>query len=114
MSVPQDGEAMAEKDYQVSVKRVEIVELILEENVDLATKNELREKFCQENHVSMRTVQNWLARHIKDGPIYRFLQENGLDHKQRQGMRGDIVHRASHSLEAPNSLSPSTNGQLPF
>jgi len=114
MSVPQDWEATAEKDYQSYVKRVELVELILEENVDLATKNELREKFCQENHVSMRTVQNWLARHIKDGPIYRFLQENGLDHKQRQGMLGDIVQRAYHSFEAPHSLSPSTNGQLPF
>ena len=111
MSVPQDGEAMAAKDYLAFVKRVE---LIREENVDQATKNELREKFYQENHGSMRTVQSWLARCITDGPICRFLQENGLDYKQWQGMLSDIVQRAYHSFEALHPLSPATRSQLPF
>ena len=69
MSLPDDWDAMAEKDYQAYVKRVEIVELILEESVDPLTKRDLREKFCQENRLSKRTVQNWLARYIKDGPL---------------------------------------------
>jgi len=69
MSLPDDWDAMAEKDYQAYVKRVELVELILEESVDPLTKRDLREKFCQENRLSTRTVQNWLARYSKDGPL---------------------------------------------
>jgi transposase InsO family protein len=63
-----DWDEMPEREYESYRKRVEIVELILDASVDQATKRSLREKFCLENRVSLRTVQNWLARYIKDGP----------------------------------------------
>jgi transposase InsO family protein len=166
MSGTVDWEGMDEADYQSYLKRVEIVESILEESVEPRTKRELREKFCQEQRVSMRTLHNWLARYLKDGPlglvfrrghrphsprigdeklrlrilelirelparsvsrlrrllstdetyaptiaavsdrtVYRFLQENGLGHAQRQGMAGGASSRAYHSFEAPHSLA---------
>jgi len=50
-------------------KRLQIVELILEDNVDPPTKKKLREQFLADTGVSARTVQNWLARYIKHGPM---------------------------------------------
>ena len=64
-----DWEGMGEADYQGYLKRLEIVETILEESLEPRTKRELREKFCREQRVSMRTLHNWLARYLKDGPV---------------------------------------------
>jgi hypothetical protein len=166
MSGAVDWEGMGEADYQGYLKRVEIVETILEESLEPRTKRELREKFCREQQVSMRTLHNWLARYLKDGPValvfrrrqrprcprigdeklrlgilelirelpsrsvsrlrrllsadetyastiaavsdrtvYRFLQENGLGHAQRQAMGGGASARAYHSFEAAHSLA---------
>ena len=50
-------------------KRLQIVELILDESIDPPTKRKLREQSLAETGVSARTVQNWLARYIKHGPV---------------------------------------------
>jgi transposase InsO family protein len=49
-------------------KRLQIVELILEDGIDASTKRKLREQFLAETGLSARTIQNWLARYIKHGP----------------------------------------------
>jgi len=50
-------------------KRLQIVELILDDSIDALTKRKLREQFLEETGVSARTMQNWLARYIKHGPV---------------------------------------------
>lgn len=49
-------------------KRLQIVELILDDSIDAPTKRRLREQSLEETGVSARTMQNWLARYIKHGP----------------------------------------------
>jgi hypothetical protein len=50
-------------------KRLQIVELILEESIDALTKRKLRQQYLEETGLSMRTIQNWLARYIERGPV---------------------------------------------
>jgi len=50
-------------------KRLQIVELILDESIDAPTKRKLREQSLDDTGVSARTVQNWLARYVKHGPM---------------------------------------------
>ena len=50
-------------------QRLQIVELILDESIDRATKRKLRQQALEETGVSARTIQNWLARYIKQGPV---------------------------------------------
>jgi transposase InsO family protein len=45
------------------------VELILDDSIDPMSRQKLREQFLQESGVSLRTVQNWLARYLKQGPV---------------------------------------------
>ena len=45
------------------------MELILDDSIDPMSRRKLREQFLQESGVSLRTVQNWLARYIKQGPV---------------------------------------------
>jgi putative transposase len=69
MNLPVDWDAMPEREYEAYKKRLEAVERILEEVVDPRSKKAEREKLCRDNQVSMRTLQNWLARYLKDGPL---------------------------------------------
>ena len=63
-----DWQDIGEEDYQRYLKRIEIVELILDPALDVASKKKLRAQFLQDNGVSDRTVANWLARYTKEGP----------------------------------------------
>lgn len=45
------------------------MELILDDSIDPMSRQKLREQFLQESGVSLRTVQNWLARYLKQGPV---------------------------------------------
>lgn len=166
MSATLDWDQLPEREYENYKKRLRIVELLLDADIDGQTKKGLREQFLRDNGVSLRTVHNWLARYIKEGPsglvfcprrrarsvripdeglrtkilalvqelptrsisklrrllnadesyaakvcqisdrsIYRFLQENGLGHRERQGMLGERITRAYHSFQAPHSLA---------
>lgn len=166
MSAPIDWEEVPEEEYKGYRKRLQIVELLLDESIDGVTKKSLRGQFHRDNEVSQRTVANWLARYLKEGPaglmfskrhrprsprvadeqlrthilslvrelpsrsvatmrrllsadpthaeaicqvsnrsIYRFLQDNGLGHAQRQAMLGGTAQKAYHSFEAPHSLA---------
>jgi len=63
-----DWEQIREEEFGRYLKRLEIVELILDPTIDGPSKRKLRQQFLQDNGVSERTVANWLARYIKDGP----------------------------------------------
>jgi putative transposase len=42
---------------------------MLDESIDAPTKRKLREQSLEQTGVSARTIQNWLARYIKRGPV---------------------------------------------
>ncbi|NVM57195.1 MAG: helix-turn-helix domain-containing protein, partial [Desulfobacterales bacterium] len=62
-----DWEAIPEKEYQAYNKRLEIVELILDACIDSETKRKHRERYCEENGVSMRTVAGYVRRYRDKG-----------------------------------------------
>jgi transposase InsO family protein len=64
-----DWEQIPEAEYERYLKRLQIVELILDESIDPVTKKNLRREFLSENGVSERTIHNWVARYIKGGPV---------------------------------------------
>jgi hypothetical protein len=68
MSPTIDWEQMPEQEYESYKKRLRIVELLLEADIDGQTKKSLREQFLRDNGLSERTIHNWLARYIKEGP----------------------------------------------
>ena len=68
MSAPIDWEQIPEGEYEGYRKRLQIVELLLDDSIDGASKKGLREQFHRDNGVSERTVANWLARYLKEGP----------------------------------------------
>jgi hypothetical protein len=63
-----DWEQLPEEVYAAYRKRLQIVELILDDSIDPASKRKLREQFLAESALSLRTLQNWLARYLKHGP----------------------------------------------
>jgi len=63
-----DWQQIPQEAFEAYRKRVEIVELILDDNLDAQSKRLLREQFLSDNAVSLRTVQNWLACYLKHGP----------------------------------------------
>ena len=62
-----DWEAIPEKEYQAYTRRLEIVELILDDSIDSETKKRFRQQYCEENGLSMRTVANYLKRYRQKG-----------------------------------------------
>jgi transposase InsO family protein len=64
-----DWEQIPPAAYEAYRKRLEIVELILDDSIDPNSKRRLREQFLQDSGVSLRTVQNWLARYLTRGPV---------------------------------------------
>jgi putative transposase len=64
-----DWNAIPEEAFAAYHKRLQIVELILQDGIDPSTKKSLREQALAEAGVSARTLQNWLARYLKRGPV---------------------------------------------
>ena len=62
-----DWEAIPESEYEAYKRRLEIVELILDGYVDSETKRKQRERYCEENGLSMRTVSNYVRRYREKG-----------------------------------------------
>ena len=55
-----DWEEIPEAKYEAYKKRLEIVELILDGSIDTETTERLRQRYCEENRVSRRTVANYV------------------------------------------------------
>jgi transposase InsO family protein len=64
-----DWEAIPENEYQAYIRRLEIVELILDDSIDSETTKRHREQYCEDNGVSMRTVANYVSRYREKGRI---------------------------------------------
>jgi len=62
-----DWEAIPDTEYQAYLKRLEIVELVLDGTIDVETTKRLREQYCQDNGVSLRTVANYIRRYREKG-----------------------------------------------
>ena len=63
-----DWEAIPETEYQAYIRRLEIVELILDPGIDAETTKRLREQYREDNGVSVRTVANYVRRYREKGP----------------------------------------------
>jgi transposase len=63
-----DWEEVPEKEFEMYKKRIEIVELCLNESIDSLTKKEAIKDFCRLYSVSDRTIRNWIHRYKKKGP----------------------------------------------
>jgi len=68
MSASIDWDQLPEQEYESYKERLRIVELLLDADIDGQTKKSLRGQFLRDNGVSQRTVHNWFARYIKEGP----------------------------------------------
>jgi hypothetical protein len=100
-----DWDQIPQRAYEAYCKRLQIVELILENNVEPSTKKKLREQFLADTGVSARTVQNWLARYIKHGPVaLLFLRARRVrslrisDEKLRQRILALVHEHPSRSI----------------
>ena len=68
MNVQIDWEDIPEQEFEMYKKRLEIVELCLDDNVDSVTKKEAIKDFCRLYSVSDRTIRNWIQKYKKEGP----------------------------------------------
>jgi transposase InsO family protein len=93
MSQQIDWEAIPETEYQAYTRRLEIVELILDGNVDAETKKRRRQQYCEDNRVSMRTVSSYVKRYREKGRrgllFYRPRAKSLLIHDEQ--LRGKII-----------------------
>ncbi len=62
-----DWQDIPQPAWEAYGKRLEIVELILDDTIDDSTKKKLREQFLADTGYSLRTLQNWLARYLEHG-----------------------------------------------
>ena len=62
-----DWESIPEQEYQRYLKRLEIVELILDGTIEAETKRRGQQQYCEDNGVSMRTVSNYIRRYREKG-----------------------------------------------
>lgn len=68
MSGEIDWDAIPEAEYQSYKRRLEIVELLLDESIGEATKRREKAAYCRQAGVGERTVRNYRARYLKKGP----------------------------------------------
>jgi len=64
-----DWEAIPEKEYRAYTRRLEIVELILDDSIDSETKKRLQQQYCEEIGLSVRTVANYVKRYREKGRL---------------------------------------------
>ena len=67
MSQEIDWQAIPETEYQAYTRRLEIVELILDNSIDSETKKRIRQQYCEDNRLSMRTVSDYVKRYREKG-----------------------------------------------
>jgi putative transposase len=67
MSQEIDWQAIPEIEYQAYTRRLEIVELILDNSIDSETKKRIRQQYCEDNRLSMRTVSDYVKRYREKG-----------------------------------------------
>ena len=68
MNVEIDWEEIPEEEFEMYKKRLEIVELCLDDNIDSVTKKTTKEDFSRLYSISDRTIRNWIHMYKKKGP----------------------------------------------
>lgn len=68
MSREIDWGAIPDEEFEKYKKRLEIVEIMLDENIDSLTKKEERREYCRILSVSDRTLRLYRAKYLKKGP----------------------------------------------
>ncbi len=88
-----DWEAIPDNEYQAYLRRLEIVELILDGSIDSETKKRRRQQYCEENGLSMRTVSAYVRRYRQKGRaellFYRPRPKSPRVHEE--ALRGKII-----------------------
>ena len=106
-----DWEAIPEGEYEAYKRRLEVVELILEADIDTETTRRARERYCEENGVSMRTVSNYVRRYREKGRaglvFYRPRPKSPRIHDER--LRAKIIELVRQS---PTRSVPKLRGLL--
>ncbi|MEE8403441.1 MAG: Mu transposase C-terminal domain-containing protein [Candidatus Hydrothermarchaeaceae archaeon] len=86
-----DWEEIPEAEYEAYKKRLEIVELILDGSIDTETTERLRQRYCEENRVSRRTVANYVRRYRDKGSsgllFYRPRPKSPRIHDEQLGIK---------------------------
>ena len=63
-----DWEEIPDDEFERYKKRLEIVELLLDESIDSITKKEEMIDYCRQNRVTRRTLRNYINKYRKKGP----------------------------------------------
>ena len=63
-----DWEEIPDDEFERYKKRIEIVEILLDESIDSITKKENMIDYCRQNQVTRRTLRNYIRRYRKKGP----------------------------------------------
>ena len=80
MNVEIDWEEVPEDEFEMYKKRLEIVELCLDDNVDSVTKKETVKDFCRLYSISDRSIRNWIHKYKKEGPRRLLFYRNRKSH----------------------------------
>ena len=115
-----DWEAIPEKEYEAYTKRLEIVETILDGSIDTETKKRLRQQYCQDNGVTLRTIANYVRHYHEKGAagllFYRPRPRSPRIHDEQ--LREKIVELVkelpSRSVPHNTPLPPITTATLPL
>ena len=67
MNVEIDWGEIPEEEFEMYKKRLEIVELCLDDNIDSVTKKTAKEDFSRLYLISDRTIRNWIHKYKKEG-----------------------------------------------
>ncbi|MBA7700712.1 hypothetical protein ES703_109435 [subsurface metagenome] len=68
MTATIDWEEIPDDEFERYKKRIEIVEILLDESIDSITKKENMIDYCRQNQVTRRTLRNYIRRYRKKGP----------------------------------------------
>jgi hypothetical protein len=63
-----DWEEIPDDEFEKYKRRIEIVELLLDDSIDRITKKEAMIDYCRQNKVTRRTLRNYIHRYRKKGP----------------------------------------------
>jgi hypothetical protein len=68
MTLELDWQAIPDEEFERYQKRLEIVEIMLDDSIDSLTKRERRREYCRRHSVSDRTLRLYRAKYLKKGP----------------------------------------------
>ena len=68
MKISFDWNIIPDSEYEKYQKRVALVEILLDENIDRGTRQRTIDEYCEHNGITKRTIRNYVKRYKKRGP----------------------------------------------